>query len=131
MNTISRTSVIRTSIVAAAAAAGLTLTGCSSGGHAERQSFDLTGSRLDVVNDNANMEVTVTSGTTDGEVVVEVSTQTLGRGAETPAWSLADGVLDLDSPCGGSVVGYCEGSYEIQVPEGVEVWVNGRPASDG
>lgn len=126
MNTLPRSTVIGLVLVA-----GLTLTGCSSGGHSEQESFGFGGETLNVVHDNSYMPVTVASGAGDGEVTVEVTTQTLGQRPETPAWSLTDGVLNLGTPCGGSIVGYCEASYSIQVPDGTEVFVNGQPASLG
>lgn len=126
MKTLTRSSAIGLALVAA-----ITLTGCSSGGHSEQESFGFDGETLNVVHDNSYMPINVASGAGDGEVTVEVTTQTLGQSPETPAWSLTDGVLNLGTPCGGSIVGYCEASYSIQVPDGTEVLVNGQPASLG
>ncbi|MDO5646248.1 MAG: hypothetical protein Q4G21_11275 [Dermabacter sp.] len=123
--------ILRTSIVGAALVASLALAGCSSNGHSEQESFDFSGDTLNVVHDNSYMNVSVSSHDTEDEVVVDVNTQTLGQSPETPAWSLSNNILNLGSPCGGSVVGYCEGSYSIQVPEGTEVLINGRPTSVG
>lgn len=123
--------IFRSSIIGAAIVASLALSGCSSNGHSEQESFDFSGDTLNVVHDNSYMDVSVSSHSADDEVVVEVNTQTLGQSPETPAWSLSDGILNLGTPCGGSVVGYCEGSYSIQVPEGTEVLINGQPTSVG
>lgn len=122
------------SVIAAALVGSLALAGCSSGGHSEQESFAFTGDTLNVVHDNAHMSVTVSSQEDPpegGEVAVEVTTQTLAQGPETPAWNLKGGVLNLGTPCGGAVVGYCEGSYSVTVPDGTEVFVNGQPVSVG
>lgn len=122
--------VFRGIAVGAALVAGTLLSGCSSNGHSEKESFEFAGDTLNVVHGNSYMNVSVMSHSRD-EVIVEVSTQTLGQQPETPAWSLSDDILNLGSPCGGSIVGYCEGSYSVQVPEGTEVLVNGQPVSVG
>ncbi|MFF1555538.1 hypothetical protein ACFVX3_31415 [Rhodococcus erythropolis] len=119
----------RSSVVGASLIASVVVAGCSSSGHSEQEMFDFTGQTLNVVHDNAYMIVSVSSHSDDDGVVVEVSTQTLAQGPQTPAWSLSNGILNLGTPCGGSVVGYCEGSYSIQVPDGTEVLINGRPAA--
>lgn len=123
--------IFRSTIIGAAVIAGLTLSGCSANPNSEQESFEFTGDTLNVVHNNSYMNVSVTSHSSDDEVIVEVSTQTMGQDAETPAWSLSDGILNLGSPCGGNIVGYCEGSYAIQVPEGTAVLVNGSPVSVG
>jgi hypothetical protein len=119
----------RVGALGAVLVAGLALSGCSSNGHAEDESFSFSGDTLNVVHNNSYMPVSVSDGADEGEVTVEVSTQTLGQKPETPAWSLDDGILNLSTPCGGSVVGYCEASYSIQVPDGVDVLVNGQPVA--
>ncbi|MGF7120532.1 hypothetical protein [Rhodococcus sp. BE178] len=106
----------------------LTLTSCASTEQRE-ESFAFSGQRLDVVNSHANMPVTVSSEADTKEVVVTVQTQTMGKSANTPAWSLSGSSLNLDTPCGDGVIGYCEGSYSIVVPEGTEVYINGVPAA--
>lgn len=108
----------------------LALTSCASTEQRE-ESFAFSGQRLDVVNSHANMPVTVSSEAGAKEVVVTVQTQTMGKSANTPAWSLNGTSLDLDTPCGEGVVGYCEGNYSIVVPEGTEVFINGVPAATG
>lgn len=121
----------RATFLSATLAAALLLAGCSANPFTERESFDFNGDTLNVVHSNSFMNVSVTSHSNGSGVGVEVTTQTLGQSPETPAWSLSDGVLNLGSPCGGSVVGYCEGSYAIQVPTGTEVVVNGQPVAVG
>ncbi len=106
------------------------LTSCSSTEERE-ESFVFGGQRLDVVNSHANMPVTVSSEAGAKEVVVKVQTETMGKSASTPAWSLSGSSLNLDTPCGDGVIGYCEGSYSIVVPEGTEVYINGVPTSTG
>ncbi|WP_433604904.1 hypothetical protein [Prescottella agglutinans] len=106
------------------------LTSCSSTEERE-ESFVFSGQRLDVVNSHANMPVTVSSEAGAKEVVVKVQTETMGKSASTPAWSLSGSSLNLDTPCGDGVIGYCEGSYSIVVPEGTEVYINGVPTSTG
>lgn len=83
------------------------------------------------MNTNANMPVTVSVESGAKQVAVSVQTETLGKGAATPAWSLHGTSLNLDTPCGQGVMGYCEGSYSIVVPEGIEVFINGVPAAIG
>lgn len=130
MNKILRRCAIGTVLVAS-----LALSGCSSTEHSEHESFAFAGTTLNVVRDNANLPVTVSAHTgavgKGSEVIVEVRTHTLGKRPRTPAWSLTDDTLNLDSPCGGSVVGYCEASYSIGVPVGTKVMVNGRPTTVG
>ncbi|NMM91722.1 hypothetical protein B2J88_50495 [Rhodococcus sp. SRB_17] len=125
MNIILRRFVIGTVLIAS-----LTLSGCSSSEDSEQTSFVFAGATLNVINDNANMPVTVSAHTSgdprSSEIVVEVRTKTVGQSAQTPAWSLTDDTLNLDTPCGGKVIGYCEASYSITVPEKTEVLVNGR-----
>ena len=125
--------IIRTAVVGVALVLGLGLAGCSSNGHSEQESFSFSGDTLNVVHNNSYMDVTVTAQDEpiqDGhEVTVEVTTQTLGQSPEVPAWSLSNDVLNLGTPCGGSVVGYCEGSYVMKVPAGTEVLVNGQPTA--
>lgn len=110
--------------ITAAALATTALTGCSSTSHTEDVQFVWQGSRLAIVNDNPNMPVTVRSGAS-GTVTVEVSTTTVVKHATTPAWTLVDDTLDLDTPCGKGYVGICEGSYSVAVPSGTKVTVNG------
>lgn len=113
----------------------LLVSGCSPNSNSENESFEFTGESFDIVHDNAHIPVTVTthssSEASEDEVIVEVTTQTRGQSPQTPAWSLNDGTLYLDSPCGGNWVGYCEGSYSVQVPEGVDVSINGAPEPMG
>ena len=125
MNTLLRACAVRTVL-----AAGLSLTACSSSPSSAQQSFPYAGSALDVINDNANMAVTVTAGAAQ-EVAVEVRTQTVGRSPQTPAWSLNGDTLILGTPCGASWVGYCEASFAVRVPDGTTVRVNGQEAVVG
>ncbi|MGJ0184632.1 hypothetical protein [Corynebacterium glyciniphilum] len=105
----------------------LTLVGCGTSEHSEQESFSFTGSELWVSHGNKNQPVNVVESTeSEGEVTVGVSSRTLGQKPETPAWSLSDDVLTLDTPCGGSVIGYCEANWSITVPDGVEVMVDGQ-----
>lgn len=120
---------LRKTALCAALAAAISLTGCSANPHSTQEEFSFSGETLNVVHNNSNMNVSVSSSPENDGVLVEVSTQTLGQKPETPAWSLSDGILNLGTPCGGSIVGYCEGSYSIAVPEGTEVLVNGQPVS--
>ena len=111
--------------------AALCLTACSGNQHTEKVSFPYTGKSLSVVNSNANMPVTVSASAPAGQVLVKVRTQTKGKRAGIPAWSLNDGVLNLGTPCNTGFVGYCEGSYSVEVPRGTKVMVNGqRRATD-
>lgn len=122
-------------ITGTALAGILVVSGCSANSHSESESFTLSGADLDIVHDNAHIPVSVVSHSgsegDDDEVIVEVTTQTRGQSPEAPAWSLNDGELYLDSPCGGNWIGYCEGSYSVQVPEGIEVSINGDPEPVG
>lgn len=111
-------------ITIAACLAGVTLAGCGNTAHTEQASFGWQGKRLEVVNDNANMPVRVRSGK-PGEVLVEVSTTTVGKSATTPAWALNGDALELGTPCGQGYVGVCEGSYTVTVPSGTAVKLNG------
>lgn len=105
----------------------LALVGCGTSEHSEQESFSFTGSELWVSHGNKNRPVNVVESTeSEGEVTVGVSSRTLGQKPETPAWSLSDDVLTLDTPCGGSVIGYCEANWSITVPDGVEVMVDGQ-----
>jgi hypothetical protein len=117
--------------IAIAVVVSLALAGCSSSGGSDRETFDFEGTTLNVVNDNANQPVKVSSSSrSGGEVTVKVDTQTLGQGPKTPGWSLtSDGTLDLGSACGGGWFGYCEVSWSIVVPKGTEVLVNGKPVA--
>ncbi|PMD06207.1 hypothetical protein CJ199_02170 [Brevibacterium paucivorans] len=118
-------------VIAGTALAGiLAVSGCSSDDQ-QSESFSFSGNSLDIVHDNAHIPVTVTSHDDGSDVLVEVTTQTRGQSPVTPAWSLSDGTLYLDSPCGGNWIGYCEGSYSVQVPDGVEVSINGAPEPVG
>jgi len=130
MNIILRRCAIGTVVITS-----LTLSGCSSSEDSEQTSFAFAGATLNVINDNANMPVTVSAHTSgdqrSNEVVVEVRIKTVGQSAQTPAWSLTGDILNLDTPCGGKVIGYCEASYLIKVPEKTEVLVNGRRAPVG
>ncbi|MEX3510872.1 hypothetical protein VVR84_15145 [Kocuria carniphila] len=125
--------ILRISAVGTALLASVALAGCSPSEQSEEETFEFTGSTLNVVHDNTYMPVNVESSGDSvqdtNEVSVEVRTQTAAQGAETPAWSISDNVLNLGSPCGGAVVGYCEASYFISVPEGTEVMVNGKPTA--
>ncbi|MCL2536512.1 MAG: hypothetical protein FWE39_20305 [Nocardiaceae bacterium] len=120
--------LLRVGVVGAIFVGVLASAGCASTEQRE-ESFAFGGSRLDVVNPNANMPVSVSSEAGAQEVVVTVQTHTMGKSANTPAWSLDGTSLNLDTPCGEGVVGYCEGSYAIVVPEGTAVFVNGAPAA--
>lgn len=105
----------------------LALVGCGTSEHSEQESFSFTGSELWVSHGNKNQPVNVVESTeSEGEVTVGVSSRTLGQKPETPAWSLSDDVLTLDTPCGGSAIGYCEANWSITVPDGVEVMVDGQ-----
>lgn len=107
----------------------LALSGCTATNEIQEQSFEFEGSRLDVVNSNANMPVTATEVEGADGIVVTVQTQTLAKSASTPAWALNGSSLDLGTPCEGSMIGYCEGSYSIAVPAGTAVFVDGVPTS--
>ncbi len=124
MKNFVRASAIGTMLVGA-----LALSGCSAHDGQHEQSFDFRGPRLDVVNSNANMPVTASEAAGVEDVVVTVQTQTMVKSANTPAWSLDGTNLNLGTPCGEGVLGYCEGSYSITVPEGTAVYVNGTPAT--
>lgn len=119
---------LRNTVVGIALLASLALSGCSSSGDSEQETFDFEGTTLNVSHGNTTQSVTVSaSADLVGEVTVEVSTQTLGQSPQTPAWSLSsDGTLTLDTPCGGNWIGYCEASWSIVVPEGTEVFVDGQ-----
>lgn len=105
----------------------LALVGCGTSEHSEQESFAFTGSELWVTHGNKNQPVNVVESTdADDEVTVNVSSRTMGQKPETPAWSLSDDELTLDTPCGGSVIGYCEANWSITVPDGVEVMVDGQ-----
>ncbi|WP_338887326.1 hypothetical protein [Rhodococcus sovatensis] len=80
------------------------------------------------MNSNANMPVTIAEQAGSEQVVVTVQTESMVKSANTPAWSLDGTRLNLGTPCGEGIVGYCEGSYSIVVPAGTEVHVNGAPA---
>lgn len=121
--------VFRVGVVGAALVGALAVAGCAPSTGQREESFDFSGSRLDVVNPNANMPVTVTAEAGTRKVVVTVHTQTMGKSATTPAWSLDGSSLNLDTPCGDGIVGYCEGSYSIVVPEGTAVYLDGVPAA--
>lgn len=127
------TKIFRTSAVGAMFIVPMIIAGCSTAQHSEQETFEFTGSTLNVVNENRYMPVNVESSgdfvQDTNEVVVEVRTETAAQRPETPAWSIADNVLHLDSPCGGSFVGVCEASYSIQVPRGTDVMVNGQPTT--
>lgn len=136
MNTTSRSLVISGVLIGS-----VLLTGCSTTPDTHDETFSFSGDTLRIINDNTYMPVTVSStsdadhsgddadhsGTTPGEVSVAVQVDTAGQKSQTPAWSLEDGVLHLGSPCGGSVLGYCEASYSITVPPGTEVLMDGQP----
>lgn len=107
--------------------AAVSLVGCGASQHSEQESFAFTGTELWVSHGNNNQPVNVVeSAEMKGEVSVEVSSRTMGQKPETPAWSLSDDSLTLDTPCGGSIIGYCEADWSITVPEGVEVMVDGQ-----
>ncbi|MDN5724465.1 MAG: hypothetical protein L0G99_00850 [Propionibacteriales bacterium] len=126
---------MRPCVVTVALLATIALSGCgtgitTSGETTAQQSFEFTGTRLAVVNDNSNMPVTLSRLPDDQATVrVEVRTDTRGRRSETPAWSLTGSTLNLGSPCGASWVGYCEATYEVGVPKGTQVTVNGEPVT--
>lgn len=105
----------------------LSLTACSANQHAEQISFPYSGKTLSVINENGNMPVTVSASAPAGQVLVKVHTQTKGKRAGSPAWSLSDGVLNLGTPCNTGFVGYCEGRYSVEVPKETKVLVNGQP----
>ncbi|ORI19680.1 hypothetical protein BJD99_01275 [Rhodococcus sp. 1163] len=105
------------------------LAGCSADTDQRTESFEFTGARLDVVNSNANMPVTTSDQAGGEEIVVTVHTETLVKSANTPAWSLDGTSLNLGTPCGDGIIGYCEGSFSIVVPAGTEVYVNGAAAT--
>ena len=105
----------------------LGLSACSPTQNTEQTSFPYSGKTLSVVNSNVNMPVNVSASADAGKVVVKVQTQTKGKRASVPAWSLSDGVLQLGTPCNTGFVGYCEGSYSVEVPKGTKVMVNGQP----
>jgi hypothetical protein len=118
---------LRTTFAFVPLAGALTLVGCGASEHSEQETFAFTGSELRVTHGNMNQPVDVVASTeADDEVTVEVSSRTMGQKSETPAWSLSGDELTLDTPCGGSVVGYCEANWSITVPEGVEVLVDGQ-----
>ena len=79
------------------------------------------------MNYNANMPVDTSEQVGIAEVVVTVRTKTIGKNASTPDWSLEGATLNLDTPCDGGMVGYCEGGYSIVVPAGTTVNLNGYP----
>lgn len=130
---MNRTTLARTVSIITAAVTGLALTGCSAKQDSYSETFAFSGETLNVTNKNSNMGVSVSvyQGPVNPgeEVTVTVNTQTRGQSAKTPGWSLSDDVLNLDSPCGGGWLGYCEGSYSLDVPDGVRVLVNGEPTA--
>ncbi|MDO4887747.1 MAG: hypothetical protein Q3979_03435 [Actinomycetaceae bacterium] len=99
--------------------------------HSAEETFALNGKSLNIVNVNSNMPIRVVSGTSPATkaVSVKVDTRVKIQTAQTPAWSLDNGDLNLDTPCGGSIIGYCQASYLITVPTGTEVSINGKPAA--
>ena len=105
----------------------LALSSCSPTAKQWTETFELTGQRLDVVNYNANMPVDTSEQVGIAEVVVTVRTKTIGKNASTPDWSLEGATLNLDTPCDGGMVGYCEGGYSIVVPAGTTINLNGYP----
>jgi hypothetical protein len=120
----------RTAFAFVSLAGALALVGCGPSEHSEQETFAFTGTELRVTHGNMNQPVNVVESTeVDGEVTVEVSSRTMGQKSETPAWSLSGDELTLDTPCGGSVVGYCEVNWSVTVPDGVEVTVDGQRAA--
>lgn len=107
-------------IISASALAGLLLTGCSANQKSESEAFAFSGETLNVTTKNSYMVVSVSEhqGPVDEgkEVTVTVNTETFGQSAQTPGWSLSEGVLNLGSPCGSGWIGFCEGSYSVEVP---------------
>ncbi|WP_409484581.1 hypothetical protein [Arsenicicoccus dermatophilus] len=128
-------SFLRSAAVVVVLGSASVVSACGSGKSAQEQSFSYSGRSLSVVSETANMPVSVS--VRDGvapkgeEVKVSVTTQTMGKSASTPAWSLSKDTLTLASPCGKGWVGYCEGSFTVTVPQGVSVSVNGKPVNAG
>ncbi len=120
---------LRVSVVGTVFVGALVLTSCSPTAGQQTETFNFSGDRLDVVNPNANMPVTASEEADARDVVVTVQTETMVKSANTPAWSLEGTSLNLGTPCGDGVIGYCEGSYAIVVPAGTQVYVNGAPAA--
>ena len=110
-------------------ATALALSGCAPTSGQRTETFEFTGTRLDIVNYNANMPVDASEQAGIAGVVVTVQTKTMGKNASIPDWSLEGTSLNLGTPCDGGMVGYCEGSYTVEVPVGTVVYVNGDPAA--
>ncbi|KZF06133.1 hypothetical protein A2J03_25185 [Rhodococcus sp. EPR-157] len=120
---------LRASVAGILLAAVIPMSGCSVNSEQRVESFEFSGPRLDVVNSNAHMPVIAAEQPGSDEVVVTVQTESMVKSATTPAWSLDGTSLNLGTPCGEGIVGYCEGSYSIVVPAGTEVYVNGAPVT--
>lgn len=110
-------------------ATALALSGCAPTSEQRTETFDFTGTRVDIVNYNANMPVDASEQAGIAGVVVTVQTKTMGKNANTPDWSLEGTSLNLGTPCDGGMIGYCEGRYSVEVPVGTAVYVNGSPAA--
>lgn len=110
-------------------AIGLVLSGCSPTSEQQTETFDLSGHRVDIVNHNENMPVEISEQTGAVGVTVTVQTETVGKNADTPQWSIDGSSLNLGTPCDSGFVGYCEGKYLVAVPVGTMVYVNGAPVS--
>lgn len=124
MNTFSRAGMAATLMATA-----LTLSSCAPHSEQRTETFEFTGQRVDIVNSNANMPVEISERPGTAEVVVTVETETIGKSAGIPNWSLEGTSLDVGAPCDGGFVGYCEGHFSVVVPVGTEVYVNGSPAT--
>lgn len=111
------------------------LSACGADGSSQEHSFPYSGSSLSVTSEMENMPVSVQvrdgSAPRGQEVKVSVLTQTMGKEAKEPGWSLTKDTLKLGSPCGTSWVGYCEGHFTVTVPRGVAVFVNGNRVLGG
>lgn len=86
------------------------------------ESFPFEGQNLLVRSDFSKVDIR--EGSAGGVEVAENRT-TLGTGADSPQWTLTDGVLDLGRPCGGKsiTIGLCEITYAVTVPAGTRVSV--------
>ncbi|MCZ4521155.1 hypothetical protein O4220_21800 [Rhodococcus ruber] len=119
----------RAGMAATLMATACALSGCAPTVGERTETFELTGQRVDIVNSNVNMPVDVSERPDLAGVVVTLKTETIGKSARMPDWSLDGTSLNVGTPCDAGFVGYCEGRFSVVVPAGTEVYLNGSPAT--
>lgn len=109
-------------IVVLAAVGALALTGCSLDAKEEHsaRAFPFSGGTLTIKAPLGGLRLEQgTAGT------VQVDRWLRGKAATDPSWSLRDGVVRLSATCR-IVFGDCGGRYQLKVPPGVPVVVEGN-----